>query len=99
MKNEMELKEIVKEKYGKIALKNNQSSSCCSSDCCSTSTNNNVMAENYNELNGYNSDADLGLGCGLPTKFALIKRKLHNYTNFEDIIGNFSLEVFCQRSK
>ena len=74
MANELELKEIVKEKYGKIALENNQTSSCCSSGCCCTSINNNVMSENYNGLNGYNSDADLGLGCGLPTKFALIKK-------------------------
>ena len=74
MANELELKEIVKEKYGKIALENNQTSSCCSSGCCCTSINNNVMSENYNGLNGYNSDADLGLGCGIPTKFALIKK-------------------------
>jgi SAM-dependent methyltransferase len=32
------------------------------------------MAENYDNLNGYNPDADLGLGCGLPTKFAKIKK-------------------------
>ena len=32
-----------------------------------------VMAQDYQELNGYMSDADLGLGCGLPTQFAQIK--------------------------
>ena len=32
------------------------------------------MSENYNDLNGYNPDADYGLGCGLPTKFAKIKK-------------------------
>ena len=74
MSNELELKEIVKENYGKIALENIPvNSSCCNSGCCCTSSNN-VMAENYNGLNGYNPDADLGLGCGLPTKFALIKK-------------------------
>ncbi len=31
------------------------------------------MADNYKELDGYNADADLGLGCGLPTQFAKIK--------------------------
>jgi SAM-dependent methyltransferase len=32
------------------------------------------MSEDYNELKGYNADADLGLGCGLPTQFAKIKK-------------------------
>ncbi|GAB4023995.1 arsenite methyltransferase [Spirosoma koreense] len=32
-----------------------------------------VMAQDYQELNGYVADADLGLGCGLPTQFAQIK--------------------------
>jgi ubiquinone/menaquinone biosynthesis C-methylase UbiE len=31
------------------------------------------MADDYNDLEGYNPDADLGLGCGLPTQFAKIK--------------------------
>jgi SAM-dependent methyltransferase len=31
------------------------------------------MSEDYNQLEGYNSEADLGLGCGLPTQFAKIK--------------------------
>ena len=31
------------------------------------------MAENYTGLDGYDPDADLGLGCGIPTKFAKIK--------------------------
>jgi ubiquinone/menaquinone biosynthesis C-methylase UbiE len=31
------------------------------------------MAEDYDKLEGYNADADLGLGCGLPTEFAQIK--------------------------
>ena len=31
------------------------------------------MAQDYQELNGYVADADLGLGCGLPTQFAQIK--------------------------
>lgn len=32
------------------------------------------MTDDYSELEGYNADADLGLGCGLPTKFAKIKK-------------------------
>lgn len=31
------------------------------------------MADDYTKLEGYNPDADLGLGCGLPTEFAKIK--------------------------
>jgi ubiquinone/menaquinone biosynthesis C-methylase UbiE len=30
------------------------------------------MADDYSSLEGYNPDADLGLGCGLPTEFAKI---------------------------
>jgi ubiquinone/menaquinone biosynthesis C-methylase UbiE len=32
------------------------------------------MADDYSSLKGYNPDADLGLGCGLPTQFARIKK-------------------------
>ena len=69
MENELEIKEMVRERYGKIAAE----TSCCSSGCCCTGSSN-TMAENYNGINGYNPDADLGLGCGLPTKFAKIKK-------------------------
>jgi ubiquinone/menaquinone biosynthesis C-methylase UbiE len=31
------------------------------------------MSDDYTKLEGYNPDADLGLGCGLPTEFAKIK--------------------------
>ena len=75
MENELKIKEIVKKTYGKIATVNIQEEdSCCSKSCCCTSKNNNMMAENYTGLDGYNPDADLGLGCGLPTKFAKIKK-------------------------
>ena len=32
------------------------------------------MMEDYSQIEGYNADADLGLGCGLPTQFAKIKK-------------------------
>ena len=78
MQNEKEIKEFVKQKYTEIALqdKNNNASSCCgatSSSCCDGGTYT-IMSEEYNELVGYNPDADLGLGCGLPTQFAKIKK-------------------------
>jgi arsenite methyltransferase len=73
MKTE-DLKELVKQKYSEIALQDKETnqSSCCGSGCCSTEVYN-IMSEDYNTLEGYNPDADLGLGCGLPTQFAKIK--------------------------
>jgi arsenite methyltransferase len=76
MKNELELKAMVKEKYGEIASHAgglNKSSCCatvsdgCTEDIC------NIMSDDYSKLKGYNPDADLGLGCGLPTEFAKMK--------------------------
>jgi ubiquinone/menaquinone biosynthesis C-methylase UbiE len=32
------------------------------------------MADDYTKMEGYNPDADLGLGCGLPTEFAKINK-------------------------
>lgn len=70
-----QVKDLVREKYSEIALqdKDTNQSSCCGSGCCSTEVYN-IMADDYNELEGYNPDADLGLGCGLPTQFAKIKK-------------------------
>ncbi|HEV8504941.1 MAG TPA: arsenite methyltransferase [Chitinophagaceae bacterium] len=68
------VKELVRQKYGEIALqdKEQNQSSCCGSGCCSSEVYN-IMADDYTSLEGYNPDADLGLGCGLPTQFAKIK--------------------------
>lgn len=74
MKNEQALKELVKEKYAIIAdqsLEQNQSS-CCGAGGCSTEVYN-IMSDDYTQMKGYNADADLGLGCGLPTQYAKIK--------------------------
>jgi ubiquinone/menaquinone biosynthesis C-methylase UbiE len=75
METENELKEIVRQKYAEIALqgKETNQSSCCGSGCCSEEVYN-IMSEDYDQLEGYNPDADLGLGCGLPTQFAKIKK-------------------------
>src|ERR1700759_1552552 len=75
MDTEQHLKEIVKQKYSEIALqdKEQNQSSCCGSGCCSTEVYN-IMSDDYTQLEGYNPDADLGLGCGLPTQFAQIKK-------------------------
>jgi len=75
MKTEEQLKELVKQKYGEIALqdKATNQSSCCGAGGCSSEVYN-IMSEDYSALKGYNTDADLGLGCGLPTQFAKIKK-------------------------
>lgn len=70
------LKDLVQEKYGQIALQSAEQNktSCCGSCCSGVDTvDYSVMADDYSELKGYNSEADLGLGCGLPTQFAQIK--------------------------
>ena len=74
MQTENTLKELVKEKYSTIAEqpRSQNAASCCGSGACSTEVYN-LMADDYTHLEGYTSDADLGLGCGLPTEFAKIK--------------------------
>ncbi len=68
METQEQIKEMVRQKYSEIALQEKESneSSCCGSGCCSTEVYN-IMTEDYINLKGYNPDADLGLGCGLPT--------------------------------
>ena len=75
MQTEDQIKEMVKQKYGEIALqdKTANQSSCCGAGGCSTEVYN-IMSDDYKELEGYNPEADLGLGCGLPTQFAKIKK-------------------------
>lgn len=74
MENNEQIKEMVKQKYSEIALQNQETnaSSCCGSGGCSTEVYN-IMSDEYDHLSGYNPDADLKLGCGLPTEFAKIK--------------------------
>jgi arsenite methyltransferase len=75
METSERLKQQVKEKYSEIALQDKETNetSCCGSGCCSTEVYN-IMTDDYTALPGYNAEADLGLGCGLPTQFAKIKK-------------------------
>jgi len=75
METNEQIKEMVKQKYSEIALQDKESnaSSCCGAGTCSTEVYN-IMSEEYDDLKGYAKDADLGLGCGLPTNFAKIKK-------------------------
>jgi arsenite methyltransferase len=81
MKSETQIKALVKEKYAAIAeqSKDQNLASCCgaTSSCCAGEPGKdavyNIMADDYTKMEGYNPDADLGLGCGLPTEYARIK--------------------------
>ncbi|PSK88999.1 arsenite methyltransferase [Taibaiella chishuiensis] len=74
MNNDQELKELVRQQYSRIALqdKDTNASSCCGAGGCSTEVYN-IMSDDYTQMEGYNADADLGLGCGLPTAYARMK--------------------------
>ncbi|MCM5529056.1 arsenite methyltransferase [Parasegetibacter sp. NRK P23] len=67
-------KEMVRQKYTEIAAqdKDTNAASCCGAGGCSTEVYN-IMSDDYAAIEGYHPDADLGLGCGLPTQFAGIK--------------------------
>lgn len=75
MQTNNEIKDMVKQKYSEIAMQNKteNASSCCGSSISSTEVYN-IMSDEYCHVEGYNPDADLKLGCGLPTSFAKIKQ-------------------------
>lgn len=66
-----EIKESVKSKYAEIAV------ATSTSGCCGTSSkviDYSIMQDDYTELNGYEKNADMGLGCGVPTEYAGIQK-------------------------
>ncbi|HLO90586.1 MAG TPA: arsenite methyltransferase [Lentimicrobium sp.] len=68
------LKDVIKQRYGKIAeqnkpTENNFACGCSGNSCCSTEEYSD-FSDDYSNLEGYVADADMGLGCGLPTQFA-----------------------------
>ncbi len=71
MSTSQNLKKIVRDKYAEIVT---QKSSCCSPSSCCSETDYSSFNLDYSKLDGYMSDADLNLGCGLPTEFAGIKK-------------------------
>jgi SAM-dependent methyltransferase len=74
MQTSEDIKKMVADKYSEIANQSQteNANSCCGVGGCGT-VDYAVFAEDYSALKGYQSDADLGLGCGLPTAFAKIK--------------------------
>jgi arsenite methyltransferase len=78
MKNE-ELKNLVKQKYSLIAdqSKAQNKTSCCGSSGCCDSVDYTIFSEDYQGQGGYVDQADLGLGCGIPTSYANIREGDH----------------------
>ena len=70
MDTEQKTREMVREKYGRIASGDRLpvAASCCDSGRASS-----VAEEGYQQLDGYVKEADLSLGCGVPTAFAALR--------------------------
>lgn len=71
------IKNVVKKKYAEIARQANKdfNDGCgCGCGCDPGSEDYNVFQDDYKSIEGYVPDADLGLGCGLPTQDAAINR-------------------------
>lgn len=78
MESPNEVKKMVKDKYAEIAKAAKGSGCCGPVDCCGSSNESNIIdysvfQDDYTGEQGYNPDADLGLGCGIPTQYAQIK--------------------------
>ncbi len=80
------IKSTVREKYGQIAKsavktsccgmespKEQESSCCCGGEKKAEGFSYSFIGEDYAKLPGYQPEADLGLGCGLPTQLAQIR--------------------------
>ena len=76
--SETDKKELVKQHYNDLALVTNASASQCCCNCLTPAASSGkvftIMSEDYIQLKGYEPDADLGFGCGLPTKYARIQK-------------------------
>lgn len=76
MNDNQKKKELVKQRYSELALNSDALKTGC---CCGTNPAMpskkvyTIMSEDYTQLKGYEADADLGVGCGLPTEYAGIK--------------------------
>jgi len=70
-----DLKTLVRESYSRVAGQgyDQNAGSCCGSGPQLSTVEAAVMAESYTNLSGYVPEADLGLGCGLPTQVARIQ--------------------------
>lgn len=68
-----EIKAAVKKKYAAIAVKNDPGCGC-GPDCCDSENETfSMIGDAYKDTEGHVEEADLGLGCGLPTEHAGLK--------------------------
>ena len=71
-------KELVKQRYSELALNSEslkEEPCCCGTNPAQPSKKTfTIMSEDYTKLEGYEKDADLGVGCGIPTEYAAIKK-------------------------
>lgn len=69
-------KDLVKQRYSELALNADElkGKCCCGANPAAPSTKvYTIMSEDYSKLKGYEADADLGVGCGLPTEYTGMK--------------------------
>ncbi len=66
------IKTLVREKYGTIANEGLPAEGC-GCGCSSSAEVFNIVGDAYDKVDGYVADADLGLGCGVPTEVAGIQ--------------------------
>lgn len=76
IKNNQDLKELVKQRYSELALNTDELKGCCcgKNPLAPSKKVFTIMSEDYTKLKGYEPDADLGVGCGLPTQYAGIRK-------------------------
>ena len=90
--NEHEIKEMVKQKYNDLALAGRETEGGC---CCRKKQIYTIMSDRYQQLPGYHPDADLGLGCGLPTAFA----QIHSGDTVIDLGSGAGNDCFVARAE
>ena len=90
MNDSERLKEIVRDKYAGIAVESNRKRCCCSDKEPDYS----MLNLDYSNLDGYVEEADLKLGCGIPTAHAGIS-KGHRVLDLGSGAGN---DCFVARS-
>jgi len=90
MKNTDSLKESVKHKYARIAMAPKTTSGSC---CGEKEVHYSIMSQDYSQVDGYVEEADLSLGCGIPTEYAGI----NNGDRVLDLGSGAGNDVFVAR--